>query len=244
MIMLGEHFRHSDRNRDSELRRKRWFIKAREDRERRETVEERFDEGLTGFAVATVMASRIELQRFEAKLDAYDEAIVKALMENQEKLDAVNARLEDMLERAYVMPDGRRVFKTADGTQVFDEFGKLVTRDELDYDLIGPDRPIWDRFNPLREKRGLLEVERQRIFEFQERVQAARDRVAEGEIPKSELDGLDADLASAIPPSVRAQLPGHDAVASAPDLKTEFRSPAGSIVLDRATPGYEPQLHR
>lgn len=47
-------------------------------------------------------------------------------MENQVFLDAVRERLDVVLSRAHVLEDGRRVFKTEDGSQVFDEHGAEV----------------------------------------------------------------------------------------------------------------------
>jgi len=42
MVKLGEHFASDDRSRHSEwLRQQKWFIKARQDNQRRDTVESR-----------------------------------------------------------------------------------------------------------------------------------------------------------------------------------------------------------
>lgn len=227
MIQLGEHFRTDDRSRHSDwLRQQHWFIKARHDQVRREEITEQLEEDFAAFATDVAMASQVRIAEFEARLDAYDEATVKALMENQKALDLVNTQLEEMLDRAYVLEDGRRVFKTEDCTQVFDEFGKEVTFSELDSDQITPDMPTWEQASPFFERKRQLELERTQIHEFQEKVDAARERVADGEIPEAELEELDAELAGAMPPSVKAHIPGSPVVENAPKAKEAFTTHA------------------
>lgn len=146
MSQLGEHFGSDDRSRHSEwLQHQQWFIKARRDHERKEEAADNLQDDILALAAEVILATEIQIEEFKVKLDAYDEATIIALMENQEQLDAINAQLLSMLERAYVMDDGRRVFKTEDGTQVFDEFANEVTCDELDFDLISPDSPTWEQ---------------------------------------------------------------------------------------------------
>ena len=72
------------------------------------------------------VATDMQIQEFEAKLDRYEAATVAALIENQERLDVVTAQMIVLLDQTYVLEDGRRVFKTEDGTQVFDEFAALI----------------------------------------------------------------------------------------------------------------------
>ncbi len=160
MIQLGEHFRDNNRSRHTNwLRRQRrqWFIKARRDHARKEDLVDNQANEILSFAVETVMATQIQIEQFEArldiyearldayeaKLDAYDSAITAALMENRELLDLLNARMiqvnadiQGMLDRAYKMEDGRRAFKSEDGITVIDEHGKIVPLDELDPNLI------------------------------------------------------------------------------------------------------------
>jgi len=220
VILLGDHFSSDDRSRHSEwLRRQQWFIKARNQQERQREVTEKLDDEILSLATEVVMATEMQIEEFKVKLDTYDEATVFALMENQEQLDAVNAQILAMLERAYVMEDGRRVFKTEDGTQVFDEKGTEVTRDELDFDLISPSAPTWEQRLELLGKRNQLTTERKQILEFQEKVDQAREKVADGKISSDELDELDAELSDATPVSVKKYLKGAPTVENAPNAK-------------------------
>ena len=258
MIRLSDHFAHNERNRHSEqLRQKQWFIKARQDREHREMLEERFEDNLAAFATSVIVATELEIQQFEAKLDIYDEAIIKALEKNRISMDElmlrradVDTRIKSMLDRAYVMEDGRRVFLTRDRSQAFDEHGTEVTRDELDFDLVPHTAPAWeDRSAILSEQDKVeqeydrLKQERTDILEFQNNVDATRDRITEGGISKSELDNLDAELADAVPPSVKAQTADIDTANNIPAMKTEFSATANPVTtLDSATPTNDPRL--
>jgi len=249
MIQLGEHFRSDEKSRHSDwLRRRQWFIKARRDQVRKADMADRQADEMISLAAETIMATEIQIEEFKVKLDTYDEATVIALMENQEQLDAINAQIFAMLERAYVMEDGRRVFKTEDGEQVFDEFGKEVTRDELDFDRITPDMPTWEAFSEASEIRKILETEKTQILEFQGKVDAARERIADGSISKDELDDLDAELAEAVPSPVKANLSGLINSENTLAVKTAFTVEANPSSLNKAAaatmgspaPAYDP----
>lgn len=47
---------------------------------------------------------------------------------------------------ALTIDDGRRVFKTEDGVQVFDEFGTEIAPSVLDFELIDASKPTWKNF--------------------------------------------------------------------------------------------------
>lgn len=223
MVQLGEHFRTVDgRNRSDWERLQRQFAQKRVEQERREKHEDRLDDQMVALAAEVVMATELQLEQFTAKLDAYDQATVVALMENQERLDAVQARISLMLDQAYVHEDGRRLFKTEDGTQVFDEFGEELSADEIDFDLIGPDRPTWEAYSAERALENDLVAERTEILEFQERVDAAREQIAEGEISEADLEALDAELMDIMPTAVRTHVPGMEMPEAAPELAVSF----------------------
>ena len=180
------------------------------------------------------MAAPIQIEEFEIKLDSYDEAIVTALMENQELLDAVRDEIATMLSQAYVLEDGRRVFKTEDGTQIFDEFGTEVQADEVDPLQIDDSLPTWEAFSAKNDLEQSLEAERAQIFEFQEKVDAAREQIAEGDISEADLDALDADLLDTMPPVVRDHVAGIEPVAPAPDLTADATAPTAMSQVQSA----------
>lgn len=233
MVQLGEHFSKDETSRHSEwLRQQRWFIRAREDKERKQEAADKFDENFAALASEVVAATTREIHEFQTRLDSYDEATVIALMENQERLDAVRAEINDLLSRAYVMEDGRRVFKTEDGTQVFDEFGQEVDQDELDFELIGAERPSWEEMSANLEIENQLVTEREQLIEFQGKVDDARIAADAEDFSKDELDNLDAELLELMPDSVRTHVPGLEPTAISPDLKAEFLPSARPIKLE------------
>ena len=221
MVQLSKHFASEGRSRHSEwLRQQRWFIKAQQDHQRRESDLERQEDSLTALGGDLIMATQAQIESFEVRLDTYDQATVEALMENQELLDAVNDRIDAMLSQAYVMEDGRRVFRTEDGTQVFDEHGEL-SPDEID-----PSLPTWEAYAPLMHESARLTAERTEILEFQDRLDDAREQIAEGEISEADLEALDADLLEAMPDAVRAHVPDIEPREVTPSLTAQFRPSA------------------
>lgn len=203
MVQLGDHFAGKDRGAHVDaLRQQRWFIKAREDHQRREKTQDRLDDDFAALAVETVMATQAQVQAFEAKLDSYDEATVRALMENQELMDAVNARIDAMLDQAHTLEDGRRVFRTEDGAQVFDEHGASISELEIDPMAIDPTLPSWEDYSDARETQQALATQREELLEFQEKLDDAREQAVESEISEVELEALDAELMDMMPDAV------------------------------------------
>ncbi len=243
-MILAEQFRRDASNQQPELLRQRhWFIKAKHVRARREEIADQLDDDLLSLATTVMMATEDQLQAFEGKLDTYDEATVGALMENQEALDLVNERLANLLSRAHEMEDGRRVFKTQDGTKVFDEHGNEVSRGELDFEIIRSDKPTWESYEPHLLEQHRLQTERTEILEYQEKLDTARERIGDGDISEDELKELDDDLAASMPTSVRKLVPEMDMTA-APDVNAHFASAAPRQAVDAPTirPDNAPRL--
>lgn len=239
MIELGNHFSIEGRGRQTEwARQRRWFIKAKQDQQRREEIADKLEDNVMAVATEAIMATQMQIEEFTVKLDTYDEATVVALMENQKRLDAVQARIDTFLAQAYVMEDGRRVFVTEDGTQVFDEFGVEVAPNELDFSLIPETAPKWETVKADIDILQNLKAERAEILEFQDRVDAARERVAEGDISESDLEALDAELVDLMPASVREHVPGMEKPMPAPKLTSAFEGPAG-IPAEKTVTGPE-----
>ena len=190
----------------------------------KDRAEDRAEMDLLELAQMVVMATDSEMAQFEWKLDSYDAATIEALMENERELQIVQERLEERLEQAIVLPDGRRVFKTEDGMRVMDEFGDEVSPDILSADEI-PDHK--DRFEPYwRDHTTRVELVRERedLFEYQgkldrsrERYQQARDENEGGAVSRDFLDELDAEIDAATPDRVKRIL-GQDV----PEANAEF----------------------
>ena len=146
------------------------------------------------------------------------------------------------------MEDGRRVFLTEDRSRAFDEFGEEVSQDAFDFDAVPYSAPTYEAFagevdlrNDLVNIEQLLTNERQNILDYQDQLDEARDRIADGNITGSELDELDANLVDAMPISVGRHMPGFE-VEVAPN--TDATLPNSTTTPTRQPPSHEHQSLR
>jgi len=248
LIQLAHHFGNDARFAGSrEARRRQWFIKARQEQRLREDVAEETAAtvNVTAFAATVIMATEARIDAFEAKLGLYNVATTAALMENQieyedlqKRMAAIDARLEGMWQYANIMPDGRRVFLTADRTQAYDEFGAPVSNEEYDYDLFRSDhRPVdgfLDRLKERGEIRDAMEanlVARNKIHEFDDLNNRHREELAEGGVTQDRLHEMDTELLDMMPPEVAGHLPADMAPANAPDARSSFTANANPALV-------------
>ena len=118
---------------------------------------------------------------FEVKLATHDTATVEALIANDALMDAVNAQMKQMLSQAHVTPDSRRVFRTQDGLQVFDERGAKITG-EITPNEIADNRPRWQEYSALKTEQATGMGECKAIHEYHAKLVYPRESLAEGEI--------------------------------------------------------------
>lgn len=157
------------------------------------------------FAVAMISAA--DAAEFRIELDTYDTATIEALQVNECELVEARENVGKMLARAYVLPDGRRVFETEDGLRVFDEKGN-----ELDASVITPgeiedSHPKWEVYDRARQGVDGLEQQRTSILDYQAKLDDARERLDAGDLTRDEFDRLRADLKAEMPDAVRDQIP-------------------------------------
>lgn len=184
----------------------RW-AEARQAEVREEIKRERAADRAEIVDHATSVATIQQNDAFRRKLDTYEAANTEALIRNSEDLARAREVLQAFLARAYVHDDGRRLFKTRDGAQVFDEFGEDVTGD-IDPDLIGGELPTWEEYLPALERRDALEAERTELLDAQQRLDAARDQLRDENLSASDLDALDAELGATLPIPVKGIVSG------------------------------------
>lgn len=217
--------------------------KLRREKDERKAAEElRAEQEMVDLMVATVLASDTEIADFRIELDAYDEATVKALMENEEKSEAARKDVERMLGESHVLPDGRKVFKTRDGLRVFDQKGNELSASTVTPDEVDDRKPRWEDFTDVVDRYDALKKERQDILDFQQDVDEAREQLDEGDVTKDEFADMRAKLKEKMPLAVARELPDfkepepgnrRDEVAasakpaSMPLPQASFASPAG-----------------
>lgn len=206
----------------------------RKEEKKQERERERSEDhnALMDFAFGFIIATDAQIAAFTVKLDTYDAATIEALMENERALERVQEDLRIMLEKAYVLPDGRRVFKTEDGMRVFDEHGEEING--FAPEQIEDWRPHWEEFSAGLEEREALEAERAELLDYQAKLDEARERAAEEGLTEAELEELEQSIEQNMPDAVKRQLAGDSGPPldgdrpAAPQQQATFQ-PAGKL---------------
>jgi hypothetical protein len=264
MIQLAQHFRSDLSDRHSEwLRQRQWFIKAKVDQEKREDAAEKAEADFAAFAAEIIVATDIQLRKFQtrlaqfevkldnydAKLDVYDEAVTRALIEQLERMDVLKAAHSEILDNAYVLENGRRVFKSEDGTFVVDEFGANVEEDIVDPETIPAGYSSADvllkslsNLDEVQSEIDALHQAQSEIDVARERSSNARDLLKQGKVlaetegvtvgalneNESELDAAVPKSLSRLPVSALKLISGTES-ATAPAVEKSFASASKPI---------------
>lgn len=180
---------------------------------RKERDAEARDDDLAGDVLATV-ASAERVEQFRNSLDRYDDRLMDMLLENERMLAEVRKQRDVMLQNAATLPDGRRVFRSEDGTRIEDEFGNDVS-DEVDPSSISTDLPTLDLFEALDAKNAALLEHSREINALQTRLDEGRELASSDEATDAELDAFEADLEASFA-ALQASQPSLEADPSAP----------------------------
>lgn len=236
--VTDEHFAQAARM--SALLQEGFRLESERDERRQEREKEARADGQDAMTVMVMgTLDEVEAAEMQARIELHDRAVIEALMENEERLVAANQRVEELLEQAHVLEDGRRVFKTEDGRFVFDEHGNEVAASEVDPRDIEDFRPSWETFDVDKgERDGLLE-ERRELLEYQEKLDQAQTRMANGQMTRDDFDQLDRLMADDVPLAVRRHLPPDDPAALQRDQAGSFadRRPEDAASLRNTDPG-------
>lgn len=250
MIELRAHFRDSNRHRLREWHRQQRHMEQtrRDDQKRRDDAAEELESDLLT-AASTILATpqeieafAVRLDDFETRLDTYDKATVKALLESQQRLEAYQLERANMLDQAYVMENGRRVFRSEDGSYYMDEDRNAVDPNDLDLSRFTDAMPSAEDFIRIEDNILREQTVQQNIHDFDaaknkalDRAEDIRTEIEKGGMTKErldeladELDRMDKDLLQIMPPSVRAHVPGLGLDADTPDMKAGFNNVAAS----------------
>lgn len=204
------------------------------------------DEDLAGLAIVA-MASADDIAALGEDITRYKVATTDALMENERVLLQARKRLQKMLDRAYVLPDGRRVFKSEDGVHVYDEFGNEVSPKEVDPNEIADHLPKAEEYKAGVEAVEQAEAEREALLAYDAKLDEAQERLDAGELTQAEFDQIAKDLLAEMPESVRAKVgaeqepeSGAEATSNETDL---FEMPSDMIMSVHSpkgptTPGF------
>ncbi len=228
MIQLARHFRDKERSRHSELLNKRkWFIKAKQNQERREEIAEQSEDSFIALASNVIIATEIQIREFEARMDAFevkldnydakltvfDEAVARALLEQISKLELLEAEQQAMLDSAFTLEDGRKVFRSEDGTFAVDETGSKLGQLEFESQDIPIGRDSAEDYLKKLDDIGSTKSEIDQLHQAQQDIDAARESNAEArdilmrgrdlagmeDVSVGELDDLDQEFDDAMP---------------------------------------------
>lgn len=193
-----------------------------------ETDADRDDD--TGLIWTILVAGTLteRLVQLSERIETHQLAVIEALQANRDKLDRTEDELDIMLSEAHVLGDGRRVFKTRDGLQVFDEHGFAVSAEIIEPDAIDDRDPHWERFDRSRREHLRLSREREDLLTYQERLDRAQERIEQGTMTGTDADDLDRLLDDA-PEAVRHYLPETDPAHRRVDLAPEASEQAANL---------------
>lgn len=218
--LLREHREHE---------RHKWFIAAKHQKQQKEAREDRIEQDVSDLAASVILADPIEVVEFRADLQTYDAATIEAILENREILERLYQERDQMLAQAHQLDDGRRVFKTEDGHQVYDENGTLLSDDIITPDEISDHHP---RAEPFLNNRRLIEEHEtndQRLIDYQEQLDETRDRLDANDLTQEELEALREGVETDMPIQVRQKLPDYD-----PSQETDLTSDLTSTAKQAA----------
>lgn len=136
MVKLGEHFASDDRSRHSEwLRQQRWFIKARQDNQRRDDIVEKQDDNFAAFAGEVIMATQTRCPHSYAARDVAEmRNLKKGTVEYQAFVCLWNANGKwQTLERIFQQPDrNQKHFPSTVGKFLFDPANRPDLQNQFD----------------------------------------------------------------------------------------------------------------
>ena len=212
-----------------ERERAKWFIAAKERHQRQELRQDNADQELLDLATSVILADAMQVEAFRTDLDTYDAMTIEALMENREILERLYLERQALLDNAYQLDDGTHVFKSEDGKRVIDEAGNSVSSQIVDPDQIldhHTSAEDWERSVDQINKHEAIE---QNLIDYQEKLDAAREQLYEGELTQDEFDELKSGIEADMPIEVRRKLPDYDP-SQETDLTSDFTATAKKAI--------------
>lgn len=158
---------------------------------------------LADFVLADILTTTRDM--LTRRIDLLDRASLAALRETDEKLQEAREDLARLQAHAYQLPDGTRVYRTEDGTAVYDEDGKLVGNDVIEPADIPNTKTSWEQFERGNDQLHTLQRERDEIGKYRDRLDRARDELDDDDLSQDDLKDLEKDLETAMPATVRQQ---------------------------------------
>ncbi|MEM7069354.1 MAG: hypothetical protein AAF478_10770 [Pseudomonadota bacterium] len=211
--------------------REKWFIAARNRKERKEIRGEAAEQDIFDMAAAAIVADQIEVQEFKAELETYDALTIEAIKENQAILESLYRKRDEMLANAYKLEDGTIVFRSEDNARVFDSEGNPVPEEVVHPDEIGDHHPKAEPYFEIRLGIDKHEVIEENLFDYQEKLDEARKHLDSGDLTQEEFENIRGDIKNNMPIEVRRKLPVYDPSKEI-DMTSDF---AATAAIEQAT---------
>jgi hypothetical protein len=157
-----------------------------------------FDDVLT---VSLALSENIAV--FRRELDDMQQKALERILYLQQQRDALMTEKQTLLDNAFVLDDGQRVFRSNDATYVIDENG-----DEVSADIINPEQISGEYSNAEDYKStiGSLENVDKDLGEaitFHERIEDLQERAGQEVLSQAELEALKLELDEITPDSFK-----------------------------------------
>jgi len=215
--------------------REKWFIASKHNKEQKELKQEQAEEEFLDFATSVILADQVEVETFRADLDTYDALTIEAIMENREILEKLYLQRDAALDNAHQLDDGTHVFKSEDGVRVFDKDGNQLAPDIIDPDLIDDRRTTHEEWQGITDQIKKHEIIDQKLLDYQEKLDAARERLEDAELTQEEFDELREGIEKDMPIEVRRKLPDYDP-SQETNLTSDFTTTAAIEQAAKLTP--------
>jgi len=201
--------------------REKWFIASKHQQEQKEIKQEQAEEEFLDLVASVILADPIEVEAFKADLDTYDALTIEAIMENREILERLYLERDAALENSYQLDDGMHIFKSEDGIRVFDKEGNQLTPDIVEPNQIPDHHTTHEAWQDIRNKIHKHEIIDQKLLDYQEKLDTARERLDDDELTQEEFDELKDGIEKDMPIEVRSKLSDYDP-SQETDLKSDF----------------------
>jgi len=190
--------------------REKWFIASKHQQEQKELKQEQAEDEFLDLVASVILADPIEVEAFKADLDTYDALTIETIMENREILEVLYLERDTALENAYQLDDGTHVFKSEDGIRVFDKEGNKLGTEIVDPNQIPDHHTTHEAWQDIKTKIHKHEMIDQKLLDYQEKLDAARERLDDGELTQDEFDELKDGIEKDMAIEVRRKLPDYD----------------------------------
>lgn len=137
------------------------------------------------------------------KLDRAEQASLLALRDALRREEQARRELEELRERAARLADGRRVYRTGDGTAAYDEDGNRLSDDEFAGVAWNDSQPSWEEECKVTRNWNDAAAEVEEVKAYRSHVGEMRHRHAKGDLSQDELEQMGEELEADMPESVR-----------------------------------------